>query len=61
MPNQTYDKQGRSYAKLSEIKAGDVVTVDGDFILCPGIVYFVMIPPYAPIYTIHHQTNAIVN
>lgn len=27
----THDKQGRAYAKLSELKAGDIVTVDGDF------------------------------
>lgn len=27
----THDKQKRPYAKLSELKAGDVVTVDGDF------------------------------
>lgn len=27
----TTDKQGREYAKLSELKAGDTVTVDGDF------------------------------
>lgn len=27
----TKDKQGRDYAKLSELKAGDTVEVDGDF------------------------------
>lgn len=25
------DKQGRQYAKLSDLKVGDTVTVDGDF------------------------------
>lgn len=25
------DKQGRPYAKMSELKAGDVVEIDGDF------------------------------
>ncbi len=27
----TKDKQGRPYARLSELKAGDTVTIDGDF------------------------------
>jgi hypothetical protein len=27
----THDKAGRPYAKLSELKAGDVVELDGDF------------------------------
>lgn len=27
----TKDKQGRPYARQSELKAGDTVTVDGDF------------------------------
>jgi hypothetical protein len=28
---RTKDKQGRDYAKLSELRAGDMVQVDGDF------------------------------
>lgn len=27
----TQDKQGREYAKLADLKAGDIVTCDGDF------------------------------
>ena len=27
----TKDKQGRSYARQSELKAGSIVTIDGDF------------------------------
>lgn len=31
MTNQTNDIAGRPYAKLSELKAGDVVELDADF------------------------------
>lgn len=31
MTHQTHDKAGRPYAKLSEIKAGDIIELDGDF------------------------------
>lgn len=33
----THDKQGRPYAKLSELKAGDTIELDGDF-TCIGAI-----------------------
>ncbi len=31
----TKDKQGRPYARLNDLKAGDTVTIDGDFTCLP--------------------------